>query len=804
MENYEKLGSFYLGKKFNTATDSLTEELILYDSKDLTTHAVCIGMTGSGKTGLCISILEEAAIDNIPAIIIDPKGDMGNLMLTFPNLSKEEFLPWVNETEASKKGLSKIQFADQQAKMWENGLNEWGQSKERIKMLREKVDVQIYTPGSSAGIPISILDSLSLDDFDQLNDTDAINDKIESVVGSLLGLLNLDTDPLTSREHILLSAIFNHYWKDKQKMDLAILIQAVQSPPFEKLGVFDLTSFYPQKDRFKLAMMLNNLLASPSFQTWLQGDPLNINNFLYSPEGKPKLSIISIAHLSDSERMFFVSLLLNQFIGWTRAQSGTSSLRALLYFDEIFGYLPPVGNPPSKKPLLTLLKQARAYGVGLVLATQNPVDIDYKALSNTGTWLIGRLQTEQDINRLIDGLMSSSGSDKFSKKEMTEIIAGLGKRKFLLHNVHENEPVIFNTRWALSYLAGPLTKTQISLLKTVSTDNQSVPSIPVAVKSASKNIAPILDVEIKQYFIPYRGNAAAIDAKLMYKPFVWGSASTLFKEARKKINQETTAVRITAIEDSAMAVEWLTSEEVDLSESDLLKKPDAGAIFDQLPKPATDKKNYSTWEKDFKDFLFRNHKLTLLKSSTLKLTSLPNESERDFRIRLNQAAREQRDAWVEKLKERYSRKMGSLESKIRTAEERVAREAEQSKQQKVQTAISIGATLLGSIFGRKVLSAGNLGKAGTAMRGASRSMKEAADVRRAEESLGQLQKQLSDLEKEFEQEVENYSDKFDLSMEELTTEAIYLKKTNININLFGLVWAPYWLKTNGSTEKAWM
>lgn len=801
MENFEKLGSFYLGKKFDLKSNSLTNEIILYDSKDLTTHALCIGMTGSGKTGLCISLLEEAAIDSIPAIIIDPKGDMGNLKLAFDGLTKEEFLPWVNESEAEKNGLTKEQFAEQQASLWKKGLGDWGQSSDRIKMMKDKVEVEIYTPGSSSGIPISILESLSLDNYDQLNDADAIHDKIESVVGSLLGLLNLNADPLTSREHILLSAIFNHYWQNKNIIDLALLINAVQNPPFEKLGVFDLSSFFPQNDRLKLAMMLNNLLASPSFQTWLNGEPMNINNFLYTPTGKPKLSIISIAHLSDTERMFFVSLLLNQLISWMRVQPGTSSLRAILYFDELFGYLPPVSNPPSKKALMTLLKQARAFGLGLVLATQNPVDIDYKALSNTGTWLIGRLQTEQDINRLIDGLMSSSGSDKFNKNEITSIISGLGKRKFLLHNVHENEPVVFGTRWALSYLAGPLTKSQISTLKSVTKSSTKNHVQHILNKNVS-TVLPVIDSSIKQFYIPYRGSAPSVEAKLTYKPFVWGSANVLFSDTKKQINQESYIARITPIENTAIAVDWLSSESTDISEDELLTKPEAECSFSELPKPASVKASYSNWEKDFKDFIFRNHKLDLLKSPTMKITSKPNESEREFRIMLNQAFREQRDQWVEKLRDKYSKKIISLESKIRTAEERVAREADQAKQQKVQTAISIGTTLLGSIFGRKTFSSGTLSKTGTAMRGASRTMKETADVKRAEEALELLLKQRQELDEEFEREVNLYSNNFDATLEKLETESIYPKKTNISINLFCLVWAPFWLNKDGNGTKA--
>ncbi|MFC2085302.1 ATP-binding protein [Bacteroidota bacterium] len=805
MDDFEKLGAFYLGKKYDTENNNLTDEIVLYDSKDLTTHAVCIGMTGSGKTGLCISLLEEAAIDNIPAIIIDPKGDMGNMLLTFPGLSKKEFLPWINEREGRKKGLSKEEFAAQQAKLWRDGLAKWGQTKDRIKMLREKVELNIYTPGSNAGIPVSILDSLSLEDANLVSDKDVMLDRIESVVSSLLGLLGSDTDPLTSREHILLSTIFNHYWNEDKKLDLALLIQAIQNPPFDKLGVFDLSTFFPQKDRFKLAMMINNLLASPSFQTWLQGEPLNVNNFLYTKTGKPKLSIFHISHLSDSERMLFVSLLLNQVIGWMRSQAGTSSLRAILYFDEIFGYLPPVGNPVSKKPLLTLLKQARAYGLGIVLATQNPVDVDYKALSNTGTWLIGRLQTRQDRERLMDGLMSSSTTTKLNRKKVTELISGLGKRKFLLHNVHEDEPVVFNTRWALSYLSGPLTKNQIKILSSRFIETGKTAQLTKAEKQLKADlIPPVLPENIKQYFIPYRGNIPLGDSILFYKPFIWGSVSVLFTDQRKKIDKQCRLNLITPILRGTVPVDWLKAEQIDINEDELMNNPDSGSKFSKLPEPAVKSKYYSVWEKQFKDYVYRNQKLTLQKSPSLKVFSNPDETERDFRIRLGQIAREHRDEWIEKLREKYSKKILSIESKIRTVQQRVQRETEQAKQQKLQTAISFGTTLLGALFGRKTLSKTTISKAGTVLRGAGRTMKESSDIKRAEQTLEYLKNQMNDLEAKFQEEVLKYSDDFDVSLEEFETVSIYPKKTNINVKYFGLVWAPFWSNPDGTSIKAWV
>ncbi|HUU37412.1 MAG TPA: DUF87 domain-containing protein, partial [Candidatus Desulfaltia sp.] len=403
-EIFEKLGLFYLGKTVDPKTQAVTPDYLLYDSKDLVTHAVCVGMTGSGKTGLCIGLLEEAAIDNIPALIVDPKGDLGNLALLFPELRPEDFRPWINEDEAAQKGLSPDDYAREQADLWRRGLAEWGQDENRIRSLVEAADISIYTPGSNAGLLLSALKSFAAPPPELVEDSDLFSQRISTTVSGLLGLLGIQADPLQSREHILVSNLLEAAWRTGESLDLPVLIQRVQSPPLKRLGVFELDAFYPASERNKLAVMLNNILAAPGFASWLEGYPLEIDSLLYTPSGKPRLSILSIAHLSDAERMFFVTLLLNQLLGWMRRQPGTSSLRALFYMDEIFGFFPPVAEPPSKRPLLTLLKQARAFGLGLVLTTQNPVDLDYKGLANTGTWFIGRLQTENDKKRLLDGL----------------------------------------------------------------------------------------------------------------------------------------------------------------------------------------------------------------------------------------------------------------------------------------------------------------------------------------------------------------------------------------------------------------
>jgi len=684
MEDYEKLGAFYLGKVYDTQAQKIKDELFLYDSKDLTTHAVCVGMTGSGKTGLCIGLIEEAAIDGVPAILIDPKGDLGNLLLTFPDLEGSDFLPWINPDEARNKNLSPEEFADKQASLWSKGLGDWGQDGQRIQRLKDAAETSIYTPGSNAGIPVSILNSFAAPGKEILEDNDLLQERISTTVSSLLGLVGIDADPIQSKEHIFLSTILDTAWRKGQNLDLAALIQQVQTPPVNKVGVLDLESFYPSKERFGLVMALNNLLASPGFSDWLEGTPLDIGQILYTPEGKPRIAIFSIAHLSDPERMFFVSLLMNQVLGWMRTQSGTNSLRAIVYMDEIFGYLPPTGNPPSKTPMLTLLKQARAFGVGMVFATQNPVDLDYKALSNMGTWFIGRLQTERDKARLLDGLESASGGG-FDRKQIERIISDLGSRVFLVNNTHEDAPELFQTRWVLSYLRGPLTRDQIKTLMEPVKDGspamiaaQSSTSGVVAIPADKTNMQPpALPPGLKQYYVPIRGSAPS-GGILLYQPRLLGATKIQYSNTKAKVDTSQSLVFTTPITDEAIPVLWENAEPIEVPATDLEKIQEEGAHFSALPPAASQAKNYTDWEKDFGNWLYGSQRLDLLQSPSLKATSNPGEDERDFRIRLQQIAREERDDMIEALRKKYGSKLATLQERKRRAEQTVEKQAEQA------------------------------------------------------------------------------------------------------------------------------
>ncbi len=807
MSVIEKLGQFYLGRVYDLKTGETTTQEVHYDAKDLTTHAVCVGMTGSGKTGLCLSLLEEAAIDGIPAICIDPKGDLGNLMLAFPGLTPGEFRPWIDPAEAARQGFTVDEYAKKTAEIWRNGLEEWGQGPERIQRFRDAADVEIYTPASNAGRPITVLKSFDAPHPATLNDGEAFRECIMSAVSGLLGLLQIDTDPISSREHILLSTILELSWKAGKDVDVGTLIRSIQAPPFDKVGFMDLESFYPADQRFKLAMSLNNLLASPSFAAWLEGEALDIQKLFYTAEGKPRLAIISIAHLSDQERMFFVTILLNELLAWMRSQPGTSSLRALLYMDEVFGYFPPTANPPSKQPMLTLLKQARAFGLGCVLATQNPVDLDYKGLSNAGTWFLGRLQTERDKMRVLEGLEGaavSAGSD-FDRQKMEQTLAGLGSRVFLMNNVHEDQPVIFKTRWALSYLRGPVSRQQIQQLmdpiKALDEARGSRATFGATVqKEAEEQSArPVLPPDVEEYFLPVRGN----DHGLVYRPALLGEARVHFVSSKQDLDRwdEVTLLRQTPDEISTGI--WNDADEWDEDDLPSLEtRPENEATFCPLSPQLSQARSYSKWESELKDYLYRNRRLAIWCCPALNETSEPGESESDFRIRLRHAAREERDLQVEKLRSKYSSKFQSLTSQIQRAEQKVEREKSQKSQKQMSAGISVLTSLAGVLFGRKLTSAANVSRAGTAIRAVGSVAKEAEDIRHAREQLDGLLERHQDLDAELQTEVQEIQDSFDPDLMELAPDEVKPRKSDINVQRVVLVWLPYSVDRSGSLERA--
>ena len=828
MTDFEKLGAFYLGKRYDLAARARSDDYVLYDAKDLTTHAVIIGMTGSGKTGLGIDLLEEALIDKVPIIAIDPKGDLGNLALRFPNLSPADFRPWVDPQQASNAGLSLDDFAEKQATLWRDGLQGWGEDGARIKRLTDAADVTIYTPGSTAGRPLSLLRAFVAPPAAIRDDGEALRERVDATATSILALLGIDADPIASREHILLANLFSTAWSEGRDLDLAGLIGEIQSPPFTQVGVMPLDTVFPPKDRMALAMRLNNLLAAPGFQNWLKGEPLNTANLLYDASGKPRGSIISIAHLGDAERMFFMTLLLADILAWVRAQPGTGSLRAILYIDELFGYMPPVANPPSKVLLLTLLKQAHAFGLGVVLATQNPVDLDYRGLSNAGTWFIGRLQTERDKARVMEGLEGASGGQPFDRAAMEQTIAGLGKRIFLLHSVHEPAPITFETRWTMSYLAGPMTREQIKMLQAASTGANESPGSDAAAGSAQAlrvgpttgrsaasgsttgggmsaldatpaSHAPVLAPDVPQYFLPPRDGARAYS----YNPAILAMAEVSFASAKYGITEQRRVTLLGSMDDGPITLEWDGAERVAIDPSVLERTPRDGATFGTLPKAASAAKSYPAWSKAFQKWVVTNELVELMRSPTLKLSSNAGESERDFRIRLQVVSREGRDAKIELLRGKYATKLSALQERIRRAEQAVSREQSQSTQAKVDTMISVGGALLGAVFGRGKIGVGTISKVGTAARGMGRAAQQSGDVTRATESVGALQAQYAEIEATLQGEIDTLGASYDAQQEELERIAVKAKSGDVNVQLVALAWVPYAKDSSGMVTAAW-
>ena len=778
-------------------------------------------MTGSGKTGLCLDLLEEAGIDRIPSIVIDPKGDISNLLLTFPDLATKDFRPWIDESQAGREGLSPDEFAAAEAEKWRKGLEEWGQSGERIRKFRDAVDLQVFTPGNNAGRPVTILKSFSTPGQEILDDPDAFRERTSSVVSGLLALLGIDADPIRSREHILLSKLLMTAWSAGRDLDLGKLIGEIQNPPFKKAGILDLDTFYPAKDRMELALSMNNLLASPSFSSWMSGEPLDIKRLLHTEAGKPRISIMSISHLNSAERMFFVTILLNEVISWMRSQSGTSSLRAILYMDEVFGYFPPVANPPSKQPMLTLLKQARAYGLGVVLATQNPVDLDYKGLSNAGTWFLGRLQTERDKARVIEGLEGAAANTgaSFDRREIEQILAGLGSRKFLMNNVHDDQPVVFETRWAMSYLCGPLTRSQIQKLvgettNTTEMETKPKPAMPVDLEDNQAIVSPppvlsdlgngiqrkLIPARIEQQFV----KVTAINERdqIGYQASLLATGRLHFVRTTYKVDDWTERTFLVELPVEKIEPDLWDDCQPLRGQPDLSSEPVPNGNFFAIPVETQKEKTWSAWEREFKDYLYREQRLVVYKCKELKAFSRPSETPGEFRVRLRQLAAQRRDTQVEKLRKKYAARFDTLRNRIRRAEEKLEREQSQYKQKKMDSIFSAGANILAAVLGRKTMSATNARRAGSSMRSLGRARKELSDVERAEDNLADLNVDWQDMEAKFDRDVHEIEDKANVESLELEELLIRPRKGDLSMDAMMIVWLPYRVDSSGHREAA--
>jgi len=833
--------NFYLGREVDPASGEVKrDDVVYYDSRDLTTHGLIVGMTGSGKTGLAIGLIEEAILDGVPAILVDPKGDLGNLLLTFPDFAPSDFQPWVQEDEARRENTTVAEVAAKKAEQWQKGLADWDITSERMRTLKDATDAEvfIYTPGSESGIPVSILASLRAPKGGFDADPEANREQISSLVTAILALAGISAEPLSDPRHVLLSNIFEHNWRQGQDLTLEMLILQTQKPPFEKLGVMPINDFFPEKDRFALAMALNAVIASPSFKAWEVGVPMDMQSLLYTPEGKPRVSIFYIAHLNDQERMFAMTLILETLLNWVRQQSGTESLRALLYIDEIFGFFPPIANPPSKTPLLRLLKQARAYGVGVVLATQNPVDLDYKGLSNIGTWWIGRLQTDNDRERVIAGLKEAAAAGDTDLATVSTMIANLKSRVFLMRNIHDKGvPTLMTTRWVMNYLAGPFTRQQIGELMvqkrqrvlasgggTAATPAsveagvvaESAPAIQSDKIEGFSDQPPVLK-DVQQFFLPVAQDAGAAirkwetklssradsldDTRLAFKPALLAQVSVLYDDKKADVRSYKHFAYIVPELDSSGFVRWdeYAADPVDKRRLDV--EPRGKALFGDVPSALTDARHLKDLADDLVDKIYREGTLTIPYCEALDVYAKPDETESEFRARLHQASRELRDKAMDDLTAKYDKKIDTLQDRL-ARKERDVREDEarvSASNQRDITDIALG--VFGALTGsRRNSSLSKIGKA--ASRAVGTSSAEAA-LAKAQEERDEVQAQIEALQLEMDEEMEALEAKYDADNVELTDYEITPFKKNIEMDVFALGWLPHWLfKADGRTTLA--
>jgi hypothetical protein len=775
-----EIGQLYLG----VGADG--NEPLLYDSADLTTHGVIVGMTGSGKTGLGIDLIEEALLSGISCLVIDPKGDMGNLLLNFPDLRPADFQPWIDPSAAERSGKSVSELAEETAAMWEKGLTGHRITPERMRRLKDSAEITIYTPGSAAGVGLDVLGSMKAPAIDWATEAELARDEIGSLVSSLLVLAGIESDPVSGPEHILLATIVETNWRDGRDLDLAALVSQIPKPPFRKMGVFDIDTFFPEKDRMALALELNGLLASPSFAAWMEGVPLEIDKLIGGDE--PKAAIIYLSHLTDEERQFLVTLLLGKTVTWIRSQPGTSELRALIYMDEVFGFAPPTREPPSKKPILTILKQARAHGVGMVLATQNPVDLDYKAMSNAGTWMVGRLQTENDKRRILEGLASVTGEVDISGVDKQ--ISDLEKRQFVLHSAGTSAPRLFSTRWAMSYLAGPLTRDQVSDLmaprRPVSSPDEPAPVVeqapppPMTIPTTAEGVT-------SSYLDPAASWAGLVGADPMSTSYRAGAVATaqlLYDDTKSGVNhQETFEAVIFPLDGVLDAGEVIT---VDHDERDFLEEPPDGATHLDTDVDLAAKSFWRGLESDLTTHLVGNRPITVWRNPTLDLYSRVGETREEYEARCAAAAEQAADADLSKLKDGFQKRFDRVRSQMADAQSRYHEANSVAAAKSEENMLGTAGDLLGAFLGGR-------SRSGALKRVATRRSAAAKAEARADSAASDYhakQQELTELEEELAAEVAEITGRYDTAAAEIEEVEIPLEKSDVRVADLRLVWIP--------------
>lgn len=788
-------GHFFLGP-----IESADGENLIYEASDLTTHGVIVGMTGSGKTGLGMILLEEALLQGIPTLVIDPKGDMGNLLLTFPDLAPSDFRPWINEGEAERDGVTPDELAASTAETWEDGLAGSGIGKDRIARLREAADFTIYTPGSRAGVGLNVIGDLSAPPSG--TDDESMREEIDALVQGLLGLVGVRSDPLSGREHVLLANLVDHAWRAGTDLDLATLLGQIQNPPMRKLGVIDLDTFFPPDERTDLAMKLNGLLASPSFAAWGEGVPLDIASMLEHQDGRPRAAIVSIAHLSDEERQFAVTLILSKLITWMRSQPGSPDLRALVYMDEVFGFVPPTAEPPAKRSILTILKQARAFGVGMVLSTQNPVDLDYKAISNAGTWMIGRLQTERDKARLLEGMRAAGGDADIDA--IGDTIGGLGKRRFLYHSTRGGAPSTFGTRWAMSYLPGPLTRDQIGVLMAdrvappaavtpapTAAAAPAAPAAPAALADDESAVAPEVAEGVEVAFLdpaaPWGDTVGAVPGGRRLRAALAARVNLLFDDTKGDLRHE--AEWEAVLGPLGADVDGDEFVAVDYDDRDLRSAAPDGAVY-VLPEAKIHTKTFfKDAQRTLRDHLYRNESLTLMHNPELKLYSRVDETAEEFAERCRRVGDERADEEADELRAAMAKKQDRVRAAVAKAEDRVRELEADASDRKRNEVLSGALDVIGGLFGGKSTRSilGGVRRAGSARRTSANAGQR---VETAKNRLEEKIDELDELADTLIEALEESQDAWEEAAAKIETFQVGLEKTDIEIEDLVLVWVP--------------
>jgi hypothetical protein len=833
-------GKLYLGREYDLKKGEVTDQSVLYDARHLTTHGIILGMTGSGKTGLGMILLEELLLQGTPVLILDPKGDICNLLLTFPELRPEDFAPWVDLEGARRRGVGVEEYAGQMANRWREGLSDWGISGERIGRLRQAAEFTIFTPGSNAGQPVDVLHFFERPDLNWDDHEEALRERIGGIVSALLGLVGVEADPLQSPEHILLARIIEHLWREGEQFDLPALIRLLQKPPFQQVGVFDLESYFPEKDRFALARSLNNLIAAPGFETWHMGMGLDVKGLLTADDGRPRASIFYLAHLNDAQRLFFITLFLEAARDWLRAQSGTTDLRALIYFDEVFGYFPPYPrNPPTKAPLLALVKQGRAAGLGVVLSTQNPADLDYKGLTNAGTWAVGSLRAERDKLRVLEGLegaIAEAGAT-MNRGVVDRALGSLKSRVFLFHDIHAGPPVFFHTRWAMSYLRGPLTRKQVQELATDKGTTRELGDAGtkrrgdeetggqgdretgrqggeergtveergdvggVGLDLGLLNEPPTLPPEISQVFLPptvafewalrtyeEQGGQSVLarERQLVYMPQLLALGTVRILDQKRDVNHQEAVARLIQVSEEMVGVDWEEGR-VAVNRDDLSVRSPGEGLFGAVPSDLARPREFKSWEKDFSDYLYYNTSVTILYSPSLDLYGQVAESRRDFRVRCEEEARRQRDAEVKKAQAQMDKQMARVQQRLRREQRELAADEKEVDARKREELLSLGESAFNLLTRRRSTS-----MLSRASRKRTLTQKAKADVEESVEAIEDMEEQLEDLKAQWEEQVEEINDRWAETLEEVEEFKVKPRRTDVRVEFCGLAWVPTW------------